>query len=405
MSHFIYSPSSAKKWLTCSASIVQGYTKLPPDFDSSSPASELGAAAHEIAATSLEKFKKGETYGIPDTINGCGGCARSISVYVDHSKTLAHRWDAVPMIETPVNLFYKPKETGTLDFAVLTKNRIIIHDLKFGAGVPVYVENNPQLKIYAASYLTEHDEILSLPDDFVVEMWITQPRLGIGDPQSWETTWGDLKIFMEEVKRVGADIDHDIALNKSYTEVGPHDAVIDRTRFYPNRDACQFCDLKSSCPALREKRLHGVKAIFPNTPTEEDQFYKFLLEHQVYIKDALKKAEEHLLTRLSHGALIPGVKLGRGRAGDRTWADMMGMEMELLNNPATTEIDLWEVPEPVRILKSPAQLEKELKEVMKGKEAKTLIENFTIRPQGKLKALLTSDENDDTVIDLAEELG
>ena len=69
---------------------------------------------------------------------------------------------------------YIPEGFGTSDVMIFNDDIIEVIDLKYGKGVPVSAENNPQLKIYALGALSAVD---GLVEPKKVKMVIYQPRL------------------------------------------------------------------------------------------------------------------------------------------------------------------------------------------------------------------------------------
>lgn len=134
MAHAKLSPSAAERWMTCPGSIVlsDGMPQRTSAF------AEEGTLAHEIA----EKILNGwEPEGVDAEM------LENVRVYTDYVQTLAV--ENTLHVETRVKCF--PDLWGTADAVVWMPRRFELHviDLKYGAGVPVEVANNLQLKIYA----------------------------------------------------------------------------------------------------------------------------------------------------------------------------------------------------------------------------------------------------------------
>ncbi|MBQ8135752.1 MAG: DUF2800 domain-containing protein [Clostridia bacterium] len=180
--HAVLSASSAERWLNCPPS-ARICAKTP---DTGSTYAAEGTLAHSmcevklsafVAATpkrtvtaKLNKLKKNELYapemdGYTDT-------------YVDYVKKIALSFPskAYVCIEKQVNFSsYVPEGFGTSDCIILYGEELYIIDFKYGKGIPVSAENNPQLKLYALGAYTTYSMFYS----------IKQVHLCIVQPQKW----------------------------------------------------------------------------------------------------------------------------------------------------------------------------------------------------------------------------
>lgn len=125
-----------------------------------------------------------------------------------------------------------PESWGTSDAVVVSPGHINIIDLKYGAGIPVSAEANPQLRLYALGALDEYDGLLG--DASHVTMTVYQPRV---NNVSHETlTVAELLMWRREVAIPAAVT----ALYEPYAHFGPSDA------------ACKWCPLAGVCRARTE---------------------------------------------------------------------------------------------------------------------------------------------------------
>lgn len=213
-SHARLSPSSSKRWTTCTASIgyIEANTHRIPG-DGSSRYSDEGTEAHDWA----EKVLNGEIEDseVPEHF------APALE-YVAHCRTLIEENPhSESFIEYEAALFYEtePVEkerngetvmalpSGTVDFALITEEKIIIRDLKYGAGVLVEAEGNTQLAIYAMSIIKElQDEgFYSFAPDTAISLGIVQPRYRGDEPvKTWELSLAELEHFCEEITEAAA---------------------------------------------------------------------------------------------------------------------------------------------------------------------------------------------------------
>lgn len=230
------------------------------------------------------------------------------------------------------------------------QRRLIVDDFKYGAGVPVEVKGNKQLRYYGLGAVLN----LKLP---VMEIWlrIIQPRCPHPDgPVRTEVMNAlDLLDFQGElIVAAKATKDPAAPLNPG--------------------DHCKFCPAAGVCPALAKSAQTAAALAFDVVPKEGSAEPKAGIDY-TKLAEALKLApiveswatavRELAYSEAEAGKVIPGFKLVEKRA-NRQWRDIAKAEMAL------KEIGLGETqmyPEPV--LRSPAQIEKVL-----GKKEFALIE-------------------------------
>src|SRR6187551_1226439 len=164
--HSILAPSSAKSWSKCTMMVPymrSNADRIPQDRGS--VYAEEGSRAHDYAQKILEgSFSEAD---LPEEF-------APVLEYTSRCKALMNRWQGTHFIEAKVSLFYYPNQNGTVDFALLCDNILIIRDLKYGAGVAVHAEENEQLAVYAQSLVVELSMLFDLRDDLPVDIGIIQ---------------------------------------------------------------------------------------------------------------------------------------------------------------------------------------------------------------------------------------
>src|SRR6185369_2608750 len=65
-----------------------------------------------------------------------------------------------------------PSSWGTTDAAIVSRQHIFVVDFKYGAGIQVDAQGNPQLRLYGLGVLDEHDVLGDIED---VTMVVVQP--------------------------------------------------------------------------------------------------------------------------------------------------------------------------------------------------------------------------------------
>lgn len=286
--HAKLSPSGAHRWISCAGSLHLE-SKYP---DSSSEFADEGTLAHAYAAFCLacEKDAKVEPVFVYDDHgeqkHACisAEMAREVQKYLDHVRRLADGGEL--LVEQRLPFFVGndkdvPQQFGTSDTVIIreAERLLIIDDLKYGRGVQVYAEQNPQLMLYAVAAL---DEFSLLYDFDRVQMGISQPRLDHFD--SWECTVDELRAFEQRALEAGK-----LALSIVSLPEG-HTAMLS-----PGDKQCKFCKAKGDCAALRDQVLATVAGEFdilhslPLSTTvisETD-----LVDVEVPVIDTLKKGE------------------------------------------------------------------------------------------------------------------
>ena len=308
--HALLSPSSAARWMCCPGSVA--LTKDLPD--TSSDFADEGTVAYEVAARCLQGGVDAASHiGWEITVNGKSWkvdaeMARFVQTYVDYVRGVVSATGGELLVEQRLPIGFLTGEDdahGTSDVVILAPGELIVVDLKYGRGVAVDAEENPQLQIYALAAMDE----FSLVHDFSqVRMVIHQPRLGA--VSEWVQTVADLDDFAMEVREAAAITRAPNAL------------------LNPTEKGCKFCKAKATCPALREEveeLLTGVRA-GPDTAAE---MLSTALAKADLVEGWLKAVRAEVEARLLAGQPIPGFKLVQGKKGARDWSDKAQAEQLL----------------------------------------------------------------------------
>lgn len=231
-------------------------------------------------------------------------------------------------------LFYGATDLGYWDEPV---KALHIWDFKYGAGIIVDPEDNPQMKYYAIGLLTE----LGLWGYCeTVVLHIHQPRIKFyrgGVHREWSMPVADLFDWRTEVL-VPAMTD---APDSTTARAGDH---------------CRFCPARyRACPAIRHsveryKQMLSAIRVTPGdaAPACTPQQASEILElHEVY-KIHLKAVETVAFGYLMAGQKVPGRKLVEGMA-HRVWRDTAEEELKTVFGKKAY------APEK---LKSPAEIDK-----------------------------------------------
>lgn len=355
IAHAKLGASNAHRWLYCAGSVKaeQGFE------DKGSIFAQEGSVAHELSELALTHDKEPHDWiGKPLVENSewivDEEMANYVQVYTDYCRAISKGADET-FIEQRVSYSDWVREGfGTNDFGAifLKDKRIKIADLKYGKGVQVDAENNPQAMLYG---LGTYAEFSWLSDFEWVDIAIIQPRLD--HISEWSISVKELLKWAEWVSQRA-----EIALSDDAERV-------------PGEKQCRFCKAKATCPALMKYTEDIIMADFddldelPSPDTlSEDQLRK-VLEHKGLIEGWLSSVETVVRERLENGQSFPGFKIVEGRSL-RRWGDEMEAEKvlsEALGDALFTK----------KII-SPAQAEKALK-----KEQRGLLSGLVVKPAGK----------------------
>lgn len=278
--HAILSPSSAKRWMNCPASIPM--TIGMPDEESLFALE--GTKAHSVAEHKL----KGEPVPpelLTDEID------RETNKYIDYVSL--HVKDKL-FVEAKVPLHTITGEDGakgTADAVLIDEECLSIIDLKYGQGVRIEAKNNPQLLLYAAGAIRAFNVRPAK-----IALHICQPRLD--NYSKWELPFAD---FVEEIKKI-----------KDRAKIAmAHLALPENEwQFAPTAENCLFCKARGRCKALAAHCMRMDNAELAEAYSKAE-----------VVKKWLKAIETEMHNSLMRGEKIPGYKLVEGRAGNREWAD------------------------------------------------------------------------------------
>lgn len=301
--HAKLSSSSSKRWLGCPGSVK--LSEHYPEWYTSAYAEE-GTIAHGMAegmiSGDVKLQQKYETnaaafYGLHPELGAETylNMRATLQPYVDYvmecyNEQLHVDPAAQLMTEERVDLEeYIPGGFGTSDVVILRQGRLHIIDLKYGKGVQVSAENNPQLRLYALGTLARFDMLYDIED---VAMTIYQPRL---DHVSTDTIKAkDLYKWGEEVVKPGAKL-----------------ALSDNAPLHAG-DWCQFCPCKLDCKERARDAMEMQDYLEKRVLSPED-----IAEILGRIDRLVKFAEDikaSALTKVLEGEEIPGWKAVEGRS-------------------------------------------------------------------------------------------
>lgn len=364
--HALLSASSASRWLNCPKSVR--LTEDIPDGESSSFAAE-GTLAHAIAEDYLREYATGkgrtvEDYVVPERFKGnplfYDGMYQDVTPYLEYVVSTFEGKSRVATLDIEARLDfskYVPSGFGTGDAVIIDNGTLEICDLKFGKGVLVEAENNPQIMLYGLGALHAYDYIFDIRN---VKMTIVQPRLD---------HVASFVLSADELRDWGNNTVSPIA-KLAYNGQGDQKAG----------EWCRWCKIKATCKARAEKQGQTV-AMMAEAELTDDQICQ-ILTASAEIKAWLSDIESHTVQRLSDGETLPGWKLVEGRS-NRKIKEPEALAEKLLN----CGVDAARIYKPQE-LQSLTALEKAV-----GKARfNELCGDYVYKPQGKATLVPESDK-------------
>ena len=289
--HAILSASGSHRWLECTPS-----ARLEQEFsDTDSTASLEGTAAHSLAEHKLKKKLKMQSTR-PNTIYDNDEMEMYTDDYSDfvvEQYTKAKRYDenAKVLIEQRLDFScYVPEGFGTGDAVIVSKGKLHIIDLKYGLGVLVNAEKNPQMMLYALGALRKYEKEYEIKK---VKLTIFQPRRE--NVTTWETTTAALKKWANKILRPKAEM--------AYRGTG---------KYEPGAH-CQFCKAAIKCRARAEEKLKLAKEEFKKPPLITDNEIESVLAKIPDIKKWCDDIMEYALEKALNGKKWEGFKIVAGR--------------------------------------------------------------------------------------------
>jgi hypothetical protein len=356
--HAVLSASSSHRWLTCTPSV-----RLSEQFpETTSVYAEEGTLAHEIAElklrkhftepmstrtfnTRLNKMKKHELFQEE--------MLKHTDTYLDYLKEITLKYTSTPYVAVEKKVDYStyaPEGYGTCDCIVICGEHLHVTDFKYGKGVPVSAEDNPQMKLYALGAYLAYSLLYPIKH---VHLAIVQPRLD--SISEWSLTIEELLAWGEEIKPIAL---------RAFNGEGD---------FVPG-EHCKFCPAKALCRARSEQftALEDFKQMKP--PLISNEEVGEILERGMHIESWIKALKDFALTESLKGNEIPGWKAVEGR-GSRDYVDLDKAFAHLKEN-GIDEAILFE-RQPLTVAK--------VEKVLKTEQYRTLLEEpgHVVKSSGK----------------------
>ena len=291
--HAVLSASGSHRWLNCTPS-----ARLELEFENTgSEAAREGTAAHALCEHKLKRAlhmrsrRPVSDYDSDEMEECTDAYAEFVMEQYETAKQVCD--DPVVLIEQRLDFScYVPDGFGTGDCLIISDDRLHIIDFKYGMGVLVEAEDNPQMKLYALGALAVYDALYDIRE---VSMTIFQPRRE--NVSTWTVSVEDLKAWAENELKPRAK------------------AAYDGEGEYLPGEWCTFCRAAVRCRVRAEEKLKLAQAEFRMPPLLTDAEIEEIL---AVLPDLTKWANEitayALDAALNHGKEWNGFKVVEGRS-------------------------------------------------------------------------------------------
>ena len=297
--HALLSPSGSHRWLHCTPSAV-----LETEFNNkSSPAAAEGTAAHALCEHKLKRMlhrrskRPVSDYNSDEMEEHTDAYVEFVSELLEKAKQNCK--DPLVQVEQRLDLSeYVPGAFGTADCLIIADGTLHVIDMKYGLGVLVSAEENPQLKCYGIAALSIYEDLYDIKE---VALSIFQPRRE--NVSTWIISAEELRNWAEKELKPKAQM-----------------AFKGEGEYCPG-EWCQFCRAAVKCRARAEEKLRIAEEEFKLPPLLTDNEIESILP---MLSDITKWANDisayALEMAVSRGKEWNGYKVVEGRSV-RKYAD------------------------------------------------------------------------------------
>lgn len=265
--HALLSASASHRWLNCTPS-----ARLELEFeDKGSEAAAEGTAAHALCEHKLKKALKMRSqkpvsvYDSDEMDDYTDGYVSFILEELAEARQSCS--DPIIHIEQRLDFSkYVPDGFGTGDCIIISERSLHIIDFKYGQGVLVDAEKNPQMMLYALGALEMYDSLYDIDE---ISMTIYQPR------RENISTW------MISVEMLKEWAENTLVPRAALAFAGEGE--------YCCGDWCTFCKAKVKCRARAEANLRLAQYEFKPSPLLSDDEIEHILSR---VTDLTKWANE-----------------------------------------------------------------------------------------------------------------
>ncbi len=334
MGHARLSPSKSKRYMLCPGSVAREEA-MPKGKEVESPAAREGTRAHQLLETCLSPFNMRRPKDVPELTDVVGTWKPDMEMVNYIQETIdyigAQQSAFLPSPSTvqtelkvdPEFVTKCPEQTGTADIIIFSKHKGVLEiaDLKYGRGLRVDPEDNPQLVLYAAGVIAEM-AVQDLEGIEKVVCTIMQPRIPTERGTNRSVSY-PLEGILDKARMIGQ------AGLLALSGKGP---------IVPGDEQCRWCGARAECAERREWALQSSGVVFgpvdeksPEDLRDEligaadadpasltDEALSSILDGIPAIEAYCRDMKVEARARLERGRQLPGYKLVAGKR-TRKW--------------------------------------------------------------------------------------
>lgn len=356
--HAILSASGAHRWLECTPA-----ARLELEFkDQESTAAAQGTAAHNLCEHKLKKALHIRSKRPVSEFND-DEMEEHSDAYVEYvleqlEEVKKNCKDPLVLIEERLDFScYVPEGFGTADTIIIGDKNLHIIDMKYGQGILVYAEDNPQMKLYALGALASYESLYDIEE---VTMHIFQPRRE--NVSAWTISVDELRKWAE----------NDLVPKAKLAFKGEGE--------YLPGDWCTFCRAAVKCRARADEKLRLAQSEFKLPPLLTDNEIEKILSK---LSDLTRWANEIVAyatdAAVNHGKEWSGFKVVEGRSNRKYKDEDKVAEVAKANGYKD-------------IYRTSLITLTEMEKLMGKQKFKDILGDFIIKPPGKPTLVPLSDK-------------
>ena len=292
--HAVLSASSSHRWLACppSALLCAKEKDKPSDF------ALQGTDAHTLCEHKL-KIALGQqskdsvenlTFYDEEMVECTDMYAQYVMEQLSEAKGICK--DPIVLIEQHLDFSqWVPDGFGTGDCVLVSDDTLTVIDFKYGLGILVDTENNPQMMCYALGALSLFDGIYDIKD---ITMTIFQPRRE------------HISTFTISKEELLSWAENTLAPTAKLAAKGEGD--------YKAGEHCQFCKVKATCRKRAEYNLMLARYDFEMPANLEDEEIEVILLKADELVSWINDIKEYALKQAISGKEWNDWKLVEGRS-------------------------------------------------------------------------------------------
>lgn len=299
--HAFLSASSSHRWLACppSAKLCSGIV------DGGSPYTQQGTDAHALCEYKVEKAlgrrARDPTENLTYFDAEMDECSDQYCSYVMEQVAEAkqHCQDPLVLVEEKLDFStWVPEGFGTGDCVIIADDILQIIDFKYGLGVLVDAEQNPQMMCYALGALSGYGYLYNIQ---TIRMTIFQLRRQ--NISTYKISREDLLEWANKVLKPTAAL--------AYNGDGEFHAG----------DHCQFCKVKATCRKRAEYNMELAKYDFEEPAMLDASEIAAILPRVDNLVDWANDIKEYALHQALNGVKYDGFKVVAGKS-NRKYSDL-----------------------------------------------------------------------------------